>query len=184
MLQNLSEIRQCLQQKIFNNSSAKKYNTYSQAVLKKLAACHTVGIGRHHYQCNNKSCNHLHYQYHSCGNRHCMNCGGMKKEQWIHDRMSELLPTSYYHIVFTLPAELRSICMGNRKLLFALLFDAAHYTLTKLGANPKWLGAQPGIISILHTNGQDLTFHLPPMFICFAKANVTVVHAERVAVYF
>jgi hypothetical protein len=88
-----------------------------------------------------------------------MNCGGIKKEQWIQDRMNELLPTTYLHIVFTLPQELRSLCMGNRTLLFNLLFEASHYTLTKLGKDAKWLGAQPGIISILHTNGQDLVFH-------------------------
>jgi hypothetical protein len=88
-----------------------------------------------------------------------MNCGGAKREQWLQDRMQELLPTSYFHIVFTLPQELRSLCMGNRKTMFSLLFDASHYTLTHLAANAKWLGAQPGIISILHSNGQDLSFH-------------------------
>ena len=73
--------------------------------------------------------------------------------------MSELLPTTYYHIVFTLPQELRSLVMGNRTALFNLLFDAGHYTINKLGADVKWLGAKPGIVSILHTNGQDLNFH-------------------------
>jgi Putative transposase/Transposase zinc-binding domain len=159
MPQSLSQIRQLLQQKIFSHSYINNFKSYSKAVLLKLSQCHTAGIGRHHYQCNNRSCNHLHYQYHSCGNRHCMNCGGMKKEQWIQDRMGELLPTTYFHIVFTLPQELRSLCMGNRALLFNLLFEASHHTLTKLGKEPKWLGAQPGIISILHTNGQDLVFH-------------------------
>jgi hypothetical protein len=159
MEQSLSEIRQLLQHKIFAHHSINNFNTYSKAVLKKLSLCHTTGIGVHYYRCNNNSCHHTHYQYHSCGNRHCMNCGGMKREQWIQDRMNELLPTSYFHIVFTLPQELRSLCMGNRKILFNLLFDASHHTLTKLSADDKWLGAQPGITSILHTNGQDLTFH-------------------------
>jgi hypothetical protein len=159
MQQSTNEIRQALQQKIFGSNSVNSFNNYSKSVLKKLSLCHTAGIGRHHYQCNNNSCNHLHYQYHSCGNRHCMNCGGIKKEQWIQDRMKELLPTSYFHIVFTLPQELRSLCMGNRTLLFNLLFEASHHTITLLGADEKWLGAQPGIVSILHTNGQDLVFH-------------------------
>ena len=73
--------------------------------------------------------------------------------------MSELLPTTYYHLVFTLPQELRSVVMGNRTTLFNLLFDAAHHTINLLGADKKWLGAKPGIVSILHTNGQDLSFH-------------------------
>ncbi len=87
------------------------------------------------------------------------NCGGIKKEQWLQDRMSELLPTTYYHLVFTLPQELRPLVMGNRTMLFNLLFDAAHYTINTLSADVKWLGAKPGIVSILHTNGQDLNFH-------------------------
>lgn len=77
----------------------------------------------------------------------------------IEDRMGELLPTTYFHIVFTLPEELRSLCMGNRKLLFGLLFKAAHHTLLTLSKDEKYMGATPGITSILHTNGQDLSFH-------------------------
>lgn len=73
--------------------------------------------------------------------------------------MSELLPTTYYHLVFTLPQELRSLVMGNRTVLFNLLFDAGHHTINTLSADKKWLGAKPGIVSILHTNGQDLSFH-------------------------
>ena len=73
--------------------------------------------------------------------------------------MSELLPTTYYHLVFTLPQELRSLVMGNRTILFNLLFAATHHTIKLLSADKKWLGAKPGIVSILHTNGQDLSFH-------------------------
>ena len=101
----------------------------------------------------------MHYQYHSCGNRHCPCCGGMKRDQWIEDRMCELLPTTYFHLVFTLPQELRSLCMGNRKLMFGLLFKAAQHTILTLSKDEKYMGATPGIVSILHTNGQDLNFH-------------------------
>lgn len=73
--------------------------------------------------------------------------------------MCELLPTTYYHLVFTLPQDLRSVVMGNRTILFNLLFDAAHHTINKLSGDEMWLGAKPGIVSILHTNGQDLSFH-------------------------
>ncbi len=111
----------------------------------------------HLYRCN--KCTHQQQQYHSCGNRHCPNCGGLKREQWLQDRMSELLPTTYFHLVFTLPQQLRSIVMGNRSLLFNLLFEASTYTIRKLGMDEKYLGAVPGIITVLHTNGQDLTFH-------------------------
>lgn len=151
------QIKSLLQSKIFGHPSVKNFNPYSQYVLKKLSDCHTVRLGMHVYSCNH--CDHIHHQYHSCGNRHCPNCGGLKREQWMQDRLSELLPTSYFHIVFTLPEELRSLSMGNRKILFNLLFEASNYTLRTLGEDKKHLGGTPGIISILHTNGQDLTFH-------------------------
>jgi Putative transposase/Transposase zinc-binding domain len=157
--QPLSEIRQLLQQKIFDHPCVESFNPYSRAVFNRLQQCHTAGIGVHHLQCNKTDCGNQQYQYHSCGNRHCPNCGGLKKEQWLQDRMCELLPTTYYHLVFTLPQELRSLVMGNRVVLFKLLFDAAHHTINTLSANQKWLGAKPGIVSILHTNGQDLSFH-------------------------
>ena len=152
-----AQIKQLLQRKIFDHPSTKQFNPYSQKVLRRLSDCHTARIGKHVYGCSH--CDHVHHQYHSCGNRHCPNCGGLRREQWLQDRHSELLPTTYFHLVFTLPAELRSLVMGNRKVLFGLLFEAGTYTLRKLGNDGKYLGGTPGIISILHTNGQDLTFH-------------------------
>jgi hypothetical protein len=159
MEQSLNERRQLLQSKIFGHPEVKRFNSYSQAVLSRLSRCHTAAIGVHHYRCSNEGCKHMHYQYHSCGNRHCPNCGGMKRNEWIEDRMGELLPTTYFHLVFTLPQELRSLCMGNRKLLFALLFKSAQHTILTLSKDEKYMGATPGIVSILHTNGQDLNFH-------------------------
>lgn len=157
--QPLSEIRQLLQQRIFGHPIVQQFNPYSKAIFHRLSVCHTAAIGVHHLRCDNSSCAGEQYQYHSCGNRHCPNCGGNKKEQWLQDRMGELLPTTYYHLVFTLPQELRPLVMGNRSQLFNLLFEASHHTINQLAADEKWLGAKPGIVSILHTNGQDLSFH-------------------------
>lgn len=157
--QSNEEIKKLLQIKIFNHSTVKKYNSYSQSVLSKLSKCHTSQIGYHVMKCDNRSCNHSYYQYHSCGDRHCPNCGGMKREEWIEDRMNELLPTKYYHIVFTVPHELHSLFLCNRKKMYDLIFESGHYTILKLGKDVMWLGGTPGIISILHTNGQDLSFH-------------------------
>ena len=109
MEQPLNERRQLLQTKIFAHASAAGFNPYSQAVLSRLGRCHTAAIGVHHYWCNNKGCRYMHYQYHSCGNRHCPCCGGLKRDQWVEERMGELLPTTYFHLVFTLPQELRSL---------------------------------------------------------------------------
>lgn len=156
---NLRVIGQQLQQVVFKQGFRKSKNPYSKKVFEKLTHCHTAQQGVHKSRCSDADCAHEHYQFHNCGNRHCPNCGGMRREQWLEDKTSELLPTSYYHIVFTLPHELNSIIMGNRKVLFKLLFEAASYTLLKLAKDPQWLGATPGIISILHTWGQQLSFH-------------------------
>jgi hypothetical protein len=158
-IQQLSELKVLMQRYIFGSKIATTFNPYSRAVFDKLRRCHTIGMGVHQYRCDDGSCGHVHHQYHSCGDRHCPHCGGSRRDAWIEDRMSELLPIKYYHVVFTLPAELRSLVMGNRKKMFDLIFESAHYTLLKLGRDPKWLGAQLGIISILHTHGQELTFH-------------------------
>ena len=159
VMQELSELKVLMQRHIFGNRVARTFNPYSRGVFDKLRRCHTIGMGVHQYRCNETSCSHVHHQYHSCGDRHCPHCGGSKRDAWIEDRMSELLPIKYYHVVFTVPAELRPLVMGNRKALFDLIFESAHYTLLKLGRDPRWLGAQLGIISILHTHGQELTFH-------------------------
>jgi hypothetical protein len=86
-------------------------------------------------------------------------CGSLKKEDWIEARSRELLPVPYYHVVFTLPHEINALVMGNRSILFKLLFDASAATLLTFAKDPQWLGAVPGIISVLHTWGQQLSFH-------------------------
>ena len=146
-------------QQLFGQATVQPFNPYSQQVFTQLHRCHTSAIGVHTYKCNDPACNQLHYQYHSCGNRHCPNCGGLKKEQWIENLTADLLPTGYYHVVFTLPHELHGIIMGNRKELFKLLFDAASQTLLQFAKDPQYLGGRCSITAILHTWGQQLSFH-------------------------
>lgn len=134
-------------------------STGSRKVLSRIQRCHTAELGYHAYRCTDSNCGAMQYVYHSCRNRHCPACGHNKKEEWIEARMKELLPVKYYHAVFTLPHQLNSLVMGNRKAMFRLLFDAASYTLLKFAGDKKYLGAQPGIIAVLHTWGQQLTFH-------------------------
>jgi Transposase zinc-binding domain len=112
-------------QSIFQDKSITQFNDFSQSVFDKLARCHTAKMGVHRLRCNEQTCGKEQYQFHNCGNRNCPNCGGLKKEEWIDNRMQELLPTPYYHLVFTLPHQLNPLILGNRKLLFKLLFDAA-----------------------------------------------------------
>lgn len=134
-------------------------NSHSQRVIGRIKACRTATLGYHLYRCNNMECGTLKYQYHSCRDRHCPMCGAFKKEEWIEARTRELLPVPYYHAVFTLPHELNSLVMTNRRLLYKLLFDTAATTLLTFAKDPKWMGATPGIISVLHTWGQQLSFH-------------------------
>jgi hypothetical protein len=131
----------------------------SHAVLSRIERCRTADFGYHTYRCTDSDCGAIQYVYHSCRNRHCPQCGNNKKEEWIEARMKELLPVKYYHAVFTVPHQLNSLFLGNRIAMFTLLFDAVSYTLLKFANDEKHLGAQPGIIAVLHTWGQQLTFH-------------------------
>lgn len=146
-------------QKIFSNPIVSSFNSYSQKVFRDIASCHTESKGKHVYKCDNASCGHIHYQYHSCGNRHCLFCGSSKRDDWVEKLTADLLPTSYYHVVFTIPHELNSLMMGNRKALFTLLFDSAKDTLLTFGKDKKYLGGVPGITTVLHTWGQELGVH-------------------------
>lgn len=146
-------------QQLFAHPCIQQFNVVSQHIFSRLLSCHTAAMGMHHYRCDNADCNHLHQQYHCCGNRHCPNCGGLKKEQWIENLTSQLFPTAYYHVVFTVPHEFNALTLGNRKQMFKLLFDAASATLLQFSRDPQYLGATCGITSVLHTWGQDLSFH-------------------------
>jgi hypothetical protein len=141
------------------DTAASISNAHVQKVLQRLKVCRTASLGYHLYRCANEDCGQLKYQYHSCRDRHCPQCGAVKKEEWMEARMQELLPVKYYHVVFTIPHELNSLVMGHRKVLYKLLFDASSQTLLSFAKDPKYLGATPGIISVLHTWGQQLSFH-------------------------
>jgi hypothetical protein len=117
---------------------------YTQAILDRISHCHTLALGYHCYQCDNADCQHTHTQYHSCGNRHCPFCGTFKKDEWVEDRVADLLPTPYYHIVFTVPHSWNKVMMQSPRQLYKILFDAASETLLKLGKNPEYLGLPLG----------------------------------------
>jgi hypothetical protein len=130
-----------------------------QKVLRRLSLCRTSALGFHLYRCSDEGCAHIKYQYHSCRDRHCPQCGALKKEEWTQARTRELLPVKYYHVVFTLPHELNSLMLGHQRLLYNLLFDASAQTLLAFSKDEKYLGAQIGLISVLHTWGSQLSFH-------------------------
>lgn len=146
-------------QYIFGYAGTQNFNACSQHIFRQLQGCHTASMGMHYYKCDDANCNHIHTQYHSCGNRHCPNCGGLKKEEWIEHLTAQLFPTSYYHVVFTLPHEFNSLVLPDRKAMFNLLFESASAALLEFAADPQYLGAVCGITAVLHTWGQDLSFH-------------------------
>jgi len=149
-------VQQVLQR---HDNSQLQGNAHVQNVMHRLKTCRTAAMGYHAYRCSDEACGYVKYQYHSCRDRHCPNCGALKKQEWIEARMQELLPVKYYHVVFTLPHELNSLVLGHRKLLFKLLFDASAKTLLSFAKDPRYFTALPGIISVLHTWGQQLSFH-------------------------
>jgi Putative transposase/Transposase zinc-binding domain len=122
--------------------------------LRAIKQCRTAALGGHVDQCN--QCHALHISYNSCRNRHCPKCQGHKRVQWIQKREEELLPTVYYHVVFTLPSELNELSMHQPRLVYDALFESAWQTVQKFGQQK---GLQMGMIAILHTWGQNLSLH-------------------------
>lgn len=127
------------------------------AVLRAIERCRTPALGGHVDVCD--ACGHAAIAYNSCRNRHCPNCQALAQARWIERRMERVLPTHAFHVVFTLPSELRGLVLANRETLFDALFASAADALLELGRNPRWLGAELGITRVLHTWTRDLRFH-------------------------
>ena len=134
-----------------------QYNTWQLRTLDAVRRCRTASLGSHVDGCT--SCGHLRISYNSCRNRHCPKCQGKEREKWIQAREAELLPVPYFHLVFTLPDALNRLCMHKPRQMYNILFASVWSVLNTFGKDPKWLGAQTGMISILHTWGQTLTLH-------------------------
>jgi hypothetical protein len=104
-------------------------------------------------------CGALQYSYHSCGNRHCPKCHGQQTERWLQQQRARLLPCPYYLLTLTLPSELRALARLHQKLVYGLLLNAAAASIQKLCADPKWLGAQPALMGVLHTWTRAMLYH-------------------------
>lgn len=127
------------------------------AVMRHLTACRTAALGGHLDTC--VACGFLRISYNSCRDRHCPKCQSTKQAEWLERRLERLLPVEYFHVVFTLPEQLKPLVLKNRRVLYNLLFQSAAQTLLELAADPKRLGAQIGFTAVLHTWGQNLLFH-------------------------
>jgi len=126
-------------------------------VMSAIELCRTAALGGHTEAC--ADCGLVRCAYNSCRNRHCPKCQGQAREEWLAARQAELLPVPYFHVVFTLPAPVAEIAFQNKETVYAILFRAAAQTLRMIAADPKHLGAEIGLVAVLHTWGQNLHHH-------------------------
>lgn len=126
-----------------------------------IVACRTSALGGERLDCD--ACGHSHWQYHSCRNRHCPQCGARAKDAWLQGRLSEVLSVPYAHLVFTLPHSLNGLYGAHSRWIIDTLFACTAQTLTEFAANPRWMGVaggKPAFSLVLHTWTQDLKLHL------------------------
>ena len=125
--------------------------------LRDIERCRTAVLGGHLDLCT--ACGYEQPSYNSCRNRHCPKCQSLAQARWIDKRLERLLPVHYFHVVFTLPSELRAVAMRSREAIFDMLFASASETLLALGRDPKRLGGELGVTMVLHTWTRELHVH-------------------------
>ena len=153
----------------FATKAEERYNftPIQHQVGRLICYCRTSKLGSHRERCD--SCGHKKVHFNSCGNRNCPNCQGVNKERWLLERKYDLLPVKYFHVVFTVPSELRTLFRFNQFTLYNLLFQASKETLFEFGQDPRQkMEAKLGMISILHTWNQRLQYH--PHLHCIVPA--------------
>ena len=126
-------------------------------VMRAIEACRTPLLGGVVEWCD--QCQYTHTRYRSCRNRHCPKCQGEARAKWLEQRSAELLPTDYFHVVFTLPAPIAAIALHNQDIVYNILFRTVAETLLTIAADPRRLGVETGFFTVLHTWGQNLHFH-------------------------
>ena len=148
---------------IFRHAAQRFLETFNASheqikVMNRIVSCRTAALGGHVDFC--PDCDYQKNAYNSCRNRHCPKCQTMTKEKWLNNRVSELLPATYYHLVFTLPHDLNPVILCNMKPLLDLLFSSVNQTIKLFAADPQWrLQGKPGFIGVLHTWSQTILDH-------------------------
>ena len=125
--------------------------------MRAIERCRSAQLGGHLHVC--PACGNQEPRYNSCRDRHCPKCQAFKQAKWLAGRMQRVLPVTYYHVVFTLPAQLRALAVANRRRVFHLLFRSSADTLLELGRDPKRLGVHLGITAVLHTWTRTMQWH-------------------------
>lgn len=137
--------------------SDRNVTAQQRRALEDIAACHTHLMGGVCKHCPN--CGESKFVGYSCRNRACPRCHGNHAAIWLEARLREMLPVPHYHIVFTLPHQLRELVRANADKLLALFVRCCAQTILQLAADPKWIGGQPALLTVLHTARRDLGYH-------------------------
>jgi hypothetical protein len=141
----------------YRQTQAGHLGRVERRVMAAIEACRTAALGGHAEHCD--ACGLVRCAYNSCRNRHCPKCQGLARAAWVAERESELLPVPYFHVVFTLPAPAAAIAFQNKAVVYGMLFRSAAETLRIIAADPRHLGAEIGVVAVLHTWGQNLQHH-------------------------
>src|SRR5215210_2396155 len=141
----------------FRAAQGHRLSHTQRRVMAAIEACRTATLGGHVERC--EDCGETRIAYNSCRDRHCPKCQGLARAQWLADRQADLLPVPYFHVVFTVPAPIAEIAFHNKAVVYAILFTAAAETLRIIAADPRHLGAEIGLVAVLHTWGQNLHHH-------------------------
>jgi hypothetical protein len=126
--------------------------------MRAIERCRTAALGRHRDRCVDCG-KDFGFSFNSCRNRHCPKCQTQARNRWVAARTRELVPLTYFHVVFTVPHQLSELMLQNKRVLYNLLFRTVSATLLEVAANPKRLGAEIGFLCVLHTWGQTLIHH-------------------------
>ena len=139
----------------FRDQHGVSLSSARRSAMTAIERCRTAALGGHVEQCGD--CGHQRISFNSCRNRNCPKCQGLARAKWLDDRQAELLDVPYFHVVFTVPAEIEVIAFQNQTVVYDILFRAASETLRTIAADPQHLGAEIGFLAVLHTWGQALT---------------------------
>lgn len=142
---------------IYLEKYGNKMPLFHKKALYAIMNCRTANLGGEVYYCS--KCNEYHYSYHSCQNRHCVVCQNNDAGEWVDKQKKMILSFTYFLATFTIPEELRKLCRRNQKLFYSILFKASSDALKLLAKDEKYLGAETGMIGILHTWTRVLVYH-------------------------
>jgi transposase-like zinc-binding protein len=141
----------------FRNQRGGSLSSAQRHAMAAIESCRTAALGGHVERCGD--CGHQRVSFNSCRNRNCPKCQGLARAQWLEDRQAELLDVPYFHVVFTVPAQIEVIAFQNQTVVYDILFRAASETLRSIAADPEHLGAEIGFLGVLHTWGQALNLN-------------------------